>query len=519
MQLPETLNRFRTMLASRESSAEFADREPVLAEAFQLLHDICRQVSQLKRLRFALKPWQIGQVPVSALFAWPDVVRWQVELFEATLQEVWTAHGGENTFLTRRVRLGDVNAAPAETHVVPTAHNHAQHASLLLVLEWLRCALGQRADDARVSEAIAQAIATVAAASTRKPYAGATLAVSLCTPASPDGIELAVPVARAAFARQLTGAVDEPSASHELLSVDTAACRMTIVLEPAGAERTSAPTMVGERSRVIAPRVLTDDGVAGALVAYRIGDDMACVLFHRHESIVVRPDGSTRPLHRWPRPIVNELPLGDGGAIAWGDGLSGFPDRVDSGYVMYKPSRDGEIVIQELPMRPTIGKWWQGRVYWNCHPRRVESPTGLVSWAPGDEALRPELLELPATIGLHTGEEGLTFEVGGGPIQGGRWVRRFERRGWTWRPGMDLCPFELGPHGAAAARDTSGAWTAIAHPEADLIRVESADGRGLSMACYYPIGLGWVGESLLVGTIEQELLLFENLTARLEELS
>jgi hypothetical protein len=81
---------------------------------------------------------------------------------------------------------------------------------------------------------------------------------------------------------------------------------------------------------------------------------------------------------------------------------------------------------------------------------------------------------------------------------------------------MELRPVDVGPFGAAAARDTHGTWTAIAHPEADLIRLETP-GRGLSIACYYPVGLAWVGDSLLVGTIEQELLLFENLAARLGE--
>jgi hypothetical protein len=515
--LPEALDRFRTMVASGGRSMEAVERSAVLAESFQLLRGICATSRQLKRLPFALDPWQIGQVPISALFAWPDAVRWPVELFEAMLQEIWTSHDGSNTFLSRKVRLGDVNAAPVDTHVVPTPNDHAQQASLLLALEWLRCALGQQSDDARISAALAQAIATMANAGTRRRrYAGATLVVSLQTGTSPDKIDLAVPVARSAFARHLTGAEDEPrSASHELLSVHTDTCRASIVLAPIGTQPTAA-VIVSARARMFAPRVLTDEGLAGALVMYRCDRGAACVLFQRNESVVVAAGGSVQTRHRWPRPIVAELPFGDEGAVAWGDGLSAFPDRVGCGYVMYKSRRDGEVVIQDLPVRPTIGRWWQGRLYWNCHPRRVESPTGLFSWAPGDAAPRPELPELPATLGFHSSEAGLTFELGGGPIQGGRWVRRFERRGWTWRPGMELRPVDVGPFGAAAARDTHGTWTAIAHPEADLIRLETP-GRGLSIACYYPVGLAWVGDSLLVGTIEQELLLFENLAARLGE--
>jgi hypothetical protein len=524
--LPETLARFGNRLTAAAPAREsggletVADRPALLADALGLLHSICLEARQLDRLRLAGDAWQLTRVPISAMYEWPDAIKWRVELFEATLEGVWPSPiaDGPSSYVSRGVRLCDANAVASEFRIAPTPRDRAAHACALLVLEWLRCASTSQSDVVRILVPMAHSIVAMSAASAKAPQAGATLAISLQVAASPDRIDLTAPVAAAAFARHVTGTLGEPNrASFELVSATTDLFHVSIALQPLGADRTgTAPAIARPKVLRIAPRVLTDEGVPGALVTHRRSDGVACVLFQRPESVVVRPDGSIRSLHRWPRPIVNELPLGDGGAVAWGDGLSGYPDRVESGYVMYKRDPEGEIAVQELPVRPTIGRWWQGRFYWNCHPRRVESPTGLVSWAPGDDSPKWELPELPTTLGMHTGDEGLLFELGGGPIQGGRWQRRFGLEGLTWRPGSDLHPTKLGPYGVASARDASGMWTATAHPEADLIHLESANGRRVSMACYYPIGLGWLGDSLLVGTIELELLLFENLLTRLE---
>jgi hypothetical protein len=437
-----------------------------------------------------------------------------VELFEAMLHRVSPARESASTFLTRPVRLRDA-AASAQTDVTVGNHDDPTHACVLLALEWLRCAAASRPESSvRVSTPVVQAIAAMRGSQKSAPsHSRALLVLGLEAAGSPHGINLSVPLAADAFARHLTGAFGERDGTrHELLSLTTDLFRAEISILPVDPEcAQSTPAGARGARPGIAPRVLTDEGMPGALVNYRSGDGMVCVLFQQHESVVVTPNGTTRPHNRWPRPIVNELSFGEGGAVAWGDGLSTFPDRIESGYVMYKHRPDAEIVIQDLPIRPTIGRWWNGRLYWNCHPRRIKSPTGLYSWAPG-EAPKPELPDLPATLGMHSDEEGLRFEPGGGPLQGGRWQRRFQTCGWSWRPGTELRPIDLGRYGAVSARDASGVWTATAHPEADLVRLESADGCRLSMTCYYPIGVGWLGDSLLVGTIELELLLFENLS-------
>jgi hypothetical protein len=112
---------------------------------------------------------------------------------------------------------------------------------------------------------------------------------------------------------------------------------------------------------------------------------------------------------------------------------------------------------------------------------------------------------------MHATDAGLLLEEGGAPNANGVWERRFTRNGWTWIPAREPVPFRLDRFGAASARAAQRDWTATAYPEADGVRLESTDGRATWLTCYYPYTLTWVGQSLLVGTIQRELLLFRNL--------
>jgi hypothetical protein len=520
--LPEAIAQLNASLTAPQSTvpadaARALDRDGLLTEAFELLSRLCSSAKRLKRLPLEVRPNHIGRIPVSALFMWPDdATNWPVTLYESLLHGLRpTSQQSANTYLTRGVRLRDAAVASPENRAVPRKHDHVMHACALLAMDWLRSAGVSPREVAGVFNPLVHSITTMwSAARTNAAHEAATISITLQLTGSPHAIALTVPVVAAAFARHLTGTLTRADhVSQSLLDVRTDFFRASVT---ARCGTTAAgPAISNTACSRIAPRILTDEGTPGGLVSYASPEGMVCVLFQRPQSVVVLRDATVRPHHTWPRPIVGELPFGDGGAVAWGDGLSGYPDRVDAGYVMYRHERDGEVAVHDLPVRPTIGRWWHGRVYWNCHPRRIESPTGVVSWAPGEETTRSELPGLPATIGMHSDEEGLTFEVGGGPMQGGRWQRRFTREGWTWRPGGELRAIELGPFGVAAAREASGSWTAIAYPEADLVRLESSNGDAVSIACYYPVGLGWLGDSLLVGTIDQDLLLFEDLPTQL----
>jgi hypothetical protein len=69
----------------------------------------------------------------------------------------------------------------------------------------------------------------------------------------------------------------------------------------------------------------------------------------------------------------------------------------------------------------------------------------------------------------------------------------------------------LGPYGAASCRSTHGRWTAAAHPDSDVVSLHCAGGPTVSLVCDYPFRVAWAGDSLLVGTIAGELLLFESM--------
>jgi hypothetical protein len=264
------------------------------------------------------------------------------------------------------------------------------------------------------------------------------------------------------------------------------------------------------------PRVLTDEGAPDAAVVYGTDRGVVCVKPHRSESLIVGASGLVEVNHEWPRPILNELPFGEDGAVAWGDGLS-KPGAVSPGYVMYRERRDAPVQVEELEIRPTGGIWWGGTIYWSCYPRRVETWTGLASWAPG-EPVRLELPGLDPLIGLHDAGDELWLD----PlvlVPGGKVLRQPAAARWTWSPGTELRSMPLGPDGAASSRVTREHWTATAYPEGDVIRFDAADGRRLAMTCHYPLRLAWLGDSLLVSTMERELLLFQNLLSALDRAS
>jgi hypothetical protein len=180
---------------------------------------------------------------------------------------------------------------------------------------------------------------------------------------------------------------------------------------------------------------------------------------------------------------------------------------------MYRRRRGGKVHIEDLPIRPAVGVWWQGRLYWSCYPRVVDTWVGVASWAPG-ESVR---LECPDVTVFDMQPEGNSLLMQPCVFDGqGRFERRRVSHGWRWQPGAAPEPFPLGPHGSASWRGTNGCWTATAYPESDLIQLEATDGRTRQMTCHYPSRVAWAGDSLLVSTVSREVLLFENLSGELE---
>jgi len=252
----------------------------------------------------------------------------------------------------------------------------------------------------------------------------------------------------------------------------------------------------------VTPRILSDEGVPRANLAYTTPRGAVCVMaLTAVSSFIVRENGVIEPAHTWPLPIFNQLPFGADGVVAWGW------NPPEPGYVMYREHPDAPAIVERLSFIPLWGAWWRDRLYLTT-PR-----TGLGSWAPRTEpALALTDLKL---LTIEASEKGLVL----GPCErDDSWnlLRRRVAHAWHWRGDGPPHAVSLGPFGAATSRSTGvDGWTATAYAEADIVQLESADGRVLSMTCYYPFKVAWLGRSLLISTLPEDLLLFEDLVGSL----
>jgi hypothetical protein len=247
------------------------------------------------------------------------------------------------------------------------------------------------------------------------------------------------------------------------------------------------------------------------LVAYQTDTGAVCVSPYTRHSLLVRADGSARPHFEWPRPIVGELPFGDGGAVAWDNGMSAGSSTPS---VMFRRRPAGEVIVEEIDVRPTVGTWWRGRLYWSCYPTPLHSWVGIASWAPGD--LRRELPGVTA-YALLPDEDALRLELcsfapnaGYAPQPGGKAMR--------WRPGVaaELLAFPAdGPTSCAAP---GHGWSVSIHPETNMVLFRR-EARTMRMTCHAPLRAAWVGTSLLVSTIGRDLLLFDAIATLLDAAS
>lgn len=518
--LPEAMTRFGSGLNNivplplDPSCDDAQERAAVLVEALSLLAGICGLLMQDQTVHPPDRYSSFPDPPVTALYAWNDQQRWAIETFEALLGKAWTPHvyGTAKGFLLRPVRVRNGQTSPA-VDKSPLPVRICQK----LVAEWLRCVRGLHGsttadlalqtdlDRLQIIEDFLYRPESIDRS--MRGTAALVLGTNECST-----VTVPLGVSEEALARVLTGTLRRSRDAPCVLAYGrTGDSEAWLGIATQSTVATTPEPVVNLMS--IAPRALTDEGVPDATIAYTTDRGAVCVRPHRPLSILVTPDGAVQTHHEWPRPILSEIPFGAEGAIAWGDGLSRYPET-QPGYVMYRHERNGEVHIEELPVRPTTGVWWRDRVYWSCSPRRVPTWTGLASWAPG-AGLMLDVPALPPLLGIHPAETGLVLEPG---TQGanGLWERRPIRHGWTWEPGVGLSSVQLSAHGAASPATTNGTWTAVAYPMADVVQVRSSQGHEWSMTCYSPVRVAWIGASLLVSTMDRELLLFENLLNVLE---
>jgi hypothetical protein len=138
---------------------------------------------------------------------------------------------------------------------------------------------------------------------------------------------------------------------------------------------------------------------------------------------------------------------------------------------------------------------------------------GVASWAPGEEPTF-EWPDLPLMAILPRAEDLMLELYVRGTTEAA--VRRQPPHAFTWTPGAPPSSSTLGVHGTTSSVAVHERWTAAAHPQADVISLISTDGDALAMRCYSPLRLAWAGDSLVVSTIEQELVMFDQLARLLD---
>lgn len=495
--VPEGLKRWRSLDAGVEVSAprEPQERRALLTQALRLQTEIAARLSDPQCPPDAVRTWlRDGGVALQQV---PEPLRWAIVLFAATLGE---AAGHTLPALEETGRAGGVadDLDRADLVKVTTAHQ---------LVDWTRAAASVSDTPGPLVDA-ASRLARLEAQWRRRgiaPAAPESLTLALdAMPGTADASTgpgdhqvVRMPLARRDVAELLCGAVLDTGSTTVSLFGDEA---LGVAL------RVGTGTVGGHDRRpataFLRTLMLRQAGAPRAVVAYRHGDEAVSLRFHAHESMRIDAHGRHRPHHQWPRGIIGELPLGETGAVAWGNGRSD-PERITPAYVMYRRRAGDTPIVQELPVRPVIGSWVGKRLYWSCLPSGAGGWTGIASWAPGEDVR--QLLPGVTTFDIREGDAGSLMLA---PCH-----RRADdsiepvvaTHATSWREGQQT-PVPLGPLGATSHRDTSSGWTAAAYPHADVVEIRTPDGRVFMVACPAPFRLAWAGRSLVISTIDLRLL-------------
>jgi hypothetical protein len=513
--LPDALARLRVAMSGTAVLAPInggealteADRRTLLLEALRLLGRIRDELSRIDDLPPPTAPWHLSRLPASVVCAWPEPLRWAVEIFEGLLGRAWVSGSPtlQSAFFARAVKAMDADGL-RQPGANGTMGPQSTHACMLLLREWLECWSGLETNEtARASLARFIGLESAVRGATGGDKRSSALTMQARAGSDTVTFELPLQVAESALGRVLTGTIVQAPSNVgpvPLPRVDTPHLRASVSIDfdRAAGEASQAP------ARVSAPRLLTPESERWA-IAYPLELGVVCVRLNDTTSFVLHEDGHMEPHHRWPRAIMSELPLGDHGALAWASGRAD-PSHVVSPYVMYRRDAGADPIIEDLPFNPSWGAWWEGRVYWGYLPSDAQPGRGLGSWAPEGGA-RIELTGDFALFDLRPDATGLVLEPST-RLPDNSYERRRLSQGWRWDPVRGLQPRALGPHGAAGCRVVANGITTTTFPEADLVSFEDAEGTILSMIVYRPFRAAWLGRSLVVGTVDYELLLFEN---------
>ena len=261
----------------------------------------------------------------------------------------------------------------------------------------------------------------------------------------------------------------------------------------------------------IEPDVLSDRGLPAGWHVVTAGPDRARFTPRAFDrSLAIDPHGEWTPADAWPHPIVGEIPWGSqGGAIAWNS---------SERFILSRPHRRAEARRDAVPFEPSkVVKMADGALVW------AALDGGLWEWTPGELGRSPReagrfLIETPKCAGIRVDGDELVLA----PIArdaSGHLERRRLRHEFRYRIGDPwLRRADAGPEGPFASECSQGEWTARSHPYADLIALQSRDGRAFLLAVHSPLQVAWAGPSLVVTITDGVTLVFEGLADRVATL-
>lgn len=242
-----------------------------------------------------------------------------------------------------------------------------------------------------------------------------------------------------------------------------------------------------------------------ATVLYGVQRGAVCLIPYASSTMVVSPDGQLTPYLTWPRPIVGEIPWGRG-ALAWGNGMAPDTQRPSGpAYVMLRRTLDDEPEVHEIDMRPVVAAWWNNRLVFSAYPTPDgESWVGVGSWAPGERA-RPELQGC-TLFDLRPHND--LLEMASCDFVPGRGFLR-PSRGHTLRWDGHHPPQRLqGTAPIISSLASSAIGLASASPDTDTVLLDTVDGQRFAIPGPTPLKLAWAGDTLVVSTVNRELLLY-----------
>jgi hypothetical protein len=317
--------------------------------------------------------------------------------------------------------------------------------------------------------------------------------LTVCADTSPGRWRAAAPVAAVTLTDALRGALLGAPTARPCLTLRDAGLRLDLAYDMHTVDR---DVLHREYLGTAPYRVLTVEGLPKCLIATPAPDGTAIVTPRgQAASYRVHEDGTWERMTEWPAPIVGEI-HGESGQMAWSYTT---PPRL-----MFRAGDQEAPLIADVEFQTYTAVWWQNRVV-------VTTSDGVWQWRPGERPQR--LVQIPPAVVAHRQQD--RVELDPLPIESGRLVRHRLARGWA----LDLqaggtTAHTLSPLGQRWSRHEDGDVAATSHPDADVVRLESAQ-RECHLVWPAPRAALLCRCALVLNTSKGDVILFPRLVDRL----